>query len=283
MDKWIEDIEFEQVGPVVRLVKKFVTNPIANHTPPRIMKKMLRDDQSVLALSNWRDPGGWRSMVISYDPSQCVRTWDKILVKGGTIPMALRNRRKLAARLIARLLDEAQHRPAHALCLGAGPGHIITDAMLQAQKSDVHATLVDISNDAFEYGRELAAKKQLTERVKFIQGDVREVRIEDRVDVVKMIGICEYLTDGQITDIAKALQKIMPAGASMVFNSISDAHGTDKFFRRVFGLNMIYRTPQELARIFSQAGFGEFKVFSEPLGVYTVSVARMVSPAGGQA
>jgi len=247
------------------------------------MKKMLRDDQSVLALSNWRDPGGWRSMVISYEPSQCVRTWDKLLVKGGTMPMALRNRRKLATRLIAGLLDESRHRPAHVLCLGAGPGHIITDAMLQAQKNDTHATLVDISNDAFEYGKELAAGKELTQRVRFIQGDVREVRVEDRVDVVKMIGICEYLTDGQLLDIARALQKIMPVGAAMVFNSISDAHGTDRFFRRVFGLNMTYRTPQELTKIFSKAGFGEFRVFAEPLGVYTVSVARMLSPEGEQA
>jgi hypothetical protein len=45
---------------------------------------------------------------------------------------------------------------------------------------------------------------------------------------------------------------------------------------------MTYRTPQELAKIFSQAGFGEYEIFAEPLGVYTVSVARMVNSATGQ-
>lgn len=278
MQEWIKDIEFETVGTVGKLLKTLVTNPIANHTPPKLMKKFLRDDQCELALSNWRDPGGWRSMVISYDPTVVTRTWDKILVKAGTMPKALRNRRKLAARLISKLLDECPNRPAHALCLGAGPGHIITDAMMAADKKDCKATLVDISSDAFDYGRQLAKDKGVADRVEFIQGDVREVRVNDRVDVVKMIGICEYLTDEQLLDIAKALQAIMPKDAAMVFNSISDAHGTDRFFRRVFGLNMIYRSPQELEAIFSQAGFGDYTACAEPLGVYNVVGARMVDP-----
>ncbi len=275
MEKWIKDIEFEKLSGPAKLAKKLVINPLANNLPPEWIKAWLREGKSELALANWRDPGGWRSMVISYKGNP-EKTWDRILVKGGTIPMALRNRRKLASRLIAKLIDETPHR-AHVLCLGAGPGHIITDAMLAA-KNDSHATLVDISSDAFDHGRAVAEEKGLLDRVRFIQSDVREVRLDEQVDLVKMIGICEYLEDDQIEAIAGALGKIMPPGSGIVFNSISDAHGTDKFFRRVFGLHMIHRTPEQLQALLKRAGFGEFHTFPEPLGVYHVVVGRMVRP-----
>lgn len=268
------DIAFETLSPVARLLKKVVINPLANNLPPALLKKFLRDGKSELALANWRDPGGWRSMVISYH-GRPERLWDRILVTGGTIPMALRNRRKLAAAHIARLLDESPHRPAHALCLGAGPGHIITDAMLTA-RPDCRATLVDISSDAFAYGRKLAREKGLIERVEYIRGDVREIKdqITDRVDLVKLLGICEYLEDAQIVSIAAALAEIMPAGAALVCNSLSRTHGTEPFFKRVFGLHMIHRSPDELRRLFEPAGFGDWLIQPEPLGVYDIMVAR---------
>ncbi|MCK5114005.1 MAG: class I SAM-dependent methyltransferase [Phycisphaerae bacterium] len=279
---WIADIEFEQQSLSKRIAKKLVINPLANHLPAAWLKDWLRKGESELAHSNWKDPGGWRSMVISYEGNP-PKAWDRILVKGGTIPMALRNRRKLAGRLISRLLDESQHHPAHALCLGAGPGHIITDAMLAAE-NPCHATLVDISNDAFEYGRKVADEKGMLDSVKFIQGDVRDVKdmLTDRVDVVKMIGICEYLQDDQIVAIAEALREIMPNGSSIVFNSISTKHGTDKFFRRVFGLHMIHRTPQQLQALLEKAGFGDFVEFSEPLNVYHVIVGKMKNSQGAE-
>ena len=279
---WIADIEFERQGVCRRVAKKILINPLANHLPANWLKDWLRKGQSELANSNWNDPGGWRSMVISYEGNP-PKAWDRILVKGGTIPMALRNRRRLASRLLAQLLDESQHHPAHALCLGAGPGHIITDAMLKAEKP-CHATLVDISNDAFEYGRRVAEEKGMLDSVKFIHGDVRDVKdmLSDRVDVVKMIGICEYLQDDQIISIAEALREIMPNGSSIVFNSISKQHGTDRFFRRVFGLHMIHRTPQQLEELFEKAGFGDFVEFSEPLKVYHVIVGKMKNPRGSE-
>jgi 2-polyprenyl-3-methyl-5-hydroxy-6-metoxy-1,4-benzoquinol methylase len=277
MEAWVKDIEFERLSLAARLAKKILINPLANYLPAGLLKKFLRDGQSELALANWRDPGGWRSMVISYGGNP-EKTWDRILVKGGTIPMALRNRRRLAGRLIARLIDDVDHEPVHVLCLGAGSGMIIADAMAQAKKNS-EATLVDISSDAFDFGRQHAEEMYLSGRMKFVQGDVRDVAgmLEKRVDLVKMIGICEYLQDEQIVSIVQAIAEVMPVGASIVFNSISRRHGTDRFFRRVFGLNMIHRNPEDLQALLKPAGFGEFVTFAEPLGVYNVVVGKMTA------
>ena len=277
MESWVENIEFEKLSTGAKIAKRVLINPLANYLPAKWFKKWLADGQSELALANWRDPGGWRSMVISYlnEPNT---TWDRLLIKGGTIPMALRNRKKLATRLIAKLIDELDHEPAELLGLGAGPAMIIADAMTQASKKS-HATLVDLSSDAFDFGKQNAEKLGIAEQMNFIQGDVRDVAptLKDRIDIVKMIGILEYLQDDQIAAIAKALSQVMPKDSSIVFNSISKKHGTDRFFRRVFGLNMIHRSAEELQEIFKTVGFGNFEQFSEPLGVYNVVVGKMLN------
>lgn len=276
MESLLKEIEFERQGPLGRALGKFLFNPFANFMPAPLMRAMLKFGKSELAMANWRDPGGWRSMVISYNgrPRQIA---DKILVGAGKMSRALRNRRRLAGAIIAHLVDASPRQPAHVLCLGAGPGHIISDALCKA-KSPATATLVDISSDAFDYGQELARKLGLSDRMKFILGDARNVKqmLGQAPDVVKMLGLCEYLSDDQIRSIVQAVAEVMPKGTSIVTNSLSAAHGTDPFFRRVFGLNMIYRSPQQLQDLITPAGFGGYKLFAEPLGVYNVMVATRV-------
>jgi SAM-dependent methyltransferase len=274
LEEWVGDIPFERVGLMRRLLKTVLINPVGNYLPAGMLKAMLRFGRSELAAANWADPGGWRSMVISYN-GRCRQIADKILVRGGSMAIALRNRRRLAGRLIARLIDQAEREPVEVLCLGAGPGLIIMDALAQARRS-AHATLVDLSGDAFDYGRELADRAGLSDRVRFIRGDVRDVRnmLDRPPDLVKMLGICEYLDDEHIVHIARAVAEVMLPGSAIVFNSLSRRHGTDRFFRRVFGLHMIHRSVHQLQEMMREAGFEGFVSIPEPLGVYHVIVGR---------
>ncbi|MFB3892310.1 MAG: cyclopropane-fatty-acyl-phospholipid synthase family protein [Phycisphaerae bacterium] len=274
MNDWLEQIEFERTGPFRKAVARAIVNPLANYLPASLLRAILKLTKSRLAEANWRDPGGWRSMVISYD-GHSGKPVDRILIGAGAMPRALRNRRKLASRLLARLIDASARQPPHVLCLGAGPGCIIADA-LTASTAKATATLVDLSSDAFDYGRELATKLGLADRVRFVVGDARDVRkmLDGQVDVVKMLGLCEYLTDEQIKAIATAVAEVMPAGAPLVVNTLSKAHGTDRFFRRVFGLHMTYRDAAALQAICAAAGFGDFAAYWEPQRVYQVMVAR---------
>jgi len=271
----LDDISFERVAPWQRVLKAALVNPLANHLPPGLFRAVLRLSKSELARSNWDDPGGWRSMVISYD-GQPRQIADKILVKAGAIPMALRNRRKLAARVLARLIDDAEAEPVHVLCVGAGPGRIIMDAMQQSSR-EARATLVDLNSDPFDHGREQARAEGLEDKLHFVRCDVRDGLggvLNYPPDIVKMIGICEYLEDAQIVDLTRTVAKVMPAGAPIVLNSLSESHGTDRFFRRVFGLHMIHRSPEQLEALMDRAGFGQFVAYPEPLGVYQVLAGR---------
>lgn len=264
---------YERLSPLRAAAKRALVDPLANYLPPGLLKGLLRFGKSELAASNWADPGGWRSMVISYDGNP-PKLADKILVSGGVMGMALRNRLRLASGLIRDLIN-AGAPPVHVLCLGAGPGQITLRAMAAAEVES-EATLVDLNPDSFDYGRDLAASYGLTEKVRYIHGDVNDVRkmLDNPPAVVKMIGICEYLTDEQITDIVAAVAEVMPAGAPIVFNNITHKHGNDRFFRRVLGLHMVHRSVEELSDLMARAGFGDFEVHPEPLGVYNVIVGR---------
>ncbi len=270
----LQGVNFERYGPLRRLLKAVLVNPMANYLPSGMLKGLLKFGKSELAAASWVNPGGWRSMVISYN-GRPRKMADRILVNGGTMPAALRNRRRLGGKVLADLIDACPRQPVHVLCLGAGPGHIIMDAMTAARRKSF-ATLVDLNSDAFEYGKELAGKSGLADSVRFIQGDVRDVQkmLDRPPDVVKMMGICEYLTDEQIVGIAKAVATVMPPRSPIVFNSLSLRHGTDRFFRRVFGLHMKHRSPQQLQALMQSAGFADFQALAEPLGVYHVIVGH---------
>jgi hypothetical protein len=272
-----ENVEFERFGPLTRLLRTAVVNPIANYAPPGLLRWLLRVTRSELAAANWADPGGWRSMVISYN-GRCHQWADKLLVGMGAVPMALRNRRRLAARVLAGLIDACPHSPPEVLCVGAGPGMVIFDALSQARTA-ARATLVDLNDDAHEYARQLARQRGLDDRVRFVTGDVRQLagRLNGRVDIVKMLGICEYLPDEQLVSTARALADAMPTGGTVLFNSLSVRHGTDRFFRKVFGLHMIHRPVDALCQLMRQSGFGGFESLPEPLGVYHVVTASKQS------
>jgi phospholipid N-methyltransferase len=276
MESQAGEIEFERVGPLARFLRTVLINPVANYTPPTLMRWLLRATKSELAAANWADPGGWRSMVISYQ-GRCRQWSDKVLVGNGAVPMALRNRRRLAGRVLANLIDACPRQPVEVVCVGAGPGMIPIDALRQARRP-ARATLIDLSGAAHDYARELARREGLSQSVRCITGDACQIaqHIDGRVDIVEMIGICEYLRDEQIVSIVRTLTDVMPAAGTVVFNSLSDCHGTDRFFRRVFGLHMNHRSVEALCGLMRQAGLGEFECVAEPLGVYHVVTARKV-------
>src|SRR5450759_2875031 len=109
------EVQLENLSPAQRLLKRAVINPFANCMPAPMLRGLLRLTKSKLAAANWADPGGWESMVISYS-GQCEKPADQILVKAGTMPMALRNRKRLGAYLLAKMIDDCPVSHIHVLC-----------------------------------------------------------------------------------------------------------------------------------------------------------------------
>jgi hypothetical protein len=73
------DLGLERVSGARRVFKRALVNPLANHLPPGLVKAVLRFTKSQLAAANWKDPGGWKSMVLCYN-GRCVKPVDRLLV-----------------------------------------------------------------------------------------------------------------------------------------------------------------------------------------------------------
>ena len=259
------------------LLKKGIAEPLTNWVlPASLIRWMLRLTRSEMAQASWADPGGWKSMILSYRDDVPPQIADRLLVKLGSMPMALRNRRKLATEILARLIAERAGKRTNIVCLGAGPGMIVLDAMTRSAHGDCHAVMIDLNSDSFTFGRQLATEKKLIDRVRWIHGDVTHYRQLCDVEphLVKMIGICEYLPDAVLRDITRAIADVMPAGGYLVANSLTRRHGSDRFFRRVFDLHMVHRSVEQMKSLLAPAGLEIEHVLTEPLGVYDVLVCR---------
>lgn len=295
----IDGIQFEALTTGNRVMRDWFINPMINYILPRWLLRALLRGRSPLVDACVREPGSWECMRLSYEDQEAQGAIDKLVQKYGSFPMALRNRKRLVTRMLSELIFKhpvfgspvgrafsvsgvlrelvfSHQGPVHIVGVAAGTGHNIMEAMRLAPDSDSHAYMVDLSDGAVSFGRELAQRLGLADRITFIQGNVLEIDklIDVQPDIVVAVGILEYFTDEQVADLLKAMYKAAPSGGTFVANSIQPAHGSDRFLRTVLGLHVNYREPDHLRRLLSDAGYTNFTVRSEPLGIYSILVGR---------
>jgi len=271
-----EDSGLERLSAMTKVFKAVLVNPMINYIVPRgMLRRFLYNSGSPMAQASIDDPGGWRSMVIAYDNPEPVNRVDGMVMRLGSFPMGLRNRKRLSVKILSGLLDEREGR-INIVAIGAGAAHNVLESMGRTSQKDVHAYCIDLNAEAFGHGREQAAGLGLETRVRFIHGNAVDVHelIDVAPDLVTCIGIIEYLTDEQIVDIYKAMHAVAPEDGLLLTNSIANTHGTDRFLRTVFNLQLRYRSPEHVADLMEKGGFRPFIDESEPMGIYHILVGR---------
>lgn len=270
------DEGFERISLGTRFFKGIFINPLINCLVPRkTLRKFLYNCGSPMAKASINDPGGWRSMVIAYENPEPVNKWDKMVMRLGSFPMGLRNRKRLAVALIGDLLDNNPELN-NLVAIGAGAAHNVLEAMAVSSHRDVRACCIDLNEDAFAHGREMASRLGLEDRVQYIRGNA--VDVADLIDVppelVTCIGIIEYLTDEQVVNIFKAMHAASGPHAALLANSIANTHGTDRFLRTIFKLKLNYRSPDAVKALMEKGGYRIVDRRTEPMKIYNILVAR---------
>jgi ubiquinone/menaquinone biosynthesis C-methylase UbiE len=163
--------------------------------------------------------------------------------------------------------------------VGAGPGLHVQEAIVQSgiDPRQVQAYLIDRDSDAFEYGRQCARDRGIENCVSFVQGDAREIRrvLPDVApQIVKVVGLLEYLTDAQAVDLLRALREVMVSGGQILTHGIVDRYNTAPFVARTFGLKHVYRTANQVQDMLESVGFGSVEMCEEPLKIYPILVAK---------
>jgi hypothetical protein len=275
----VNGMQFE-VLPWAQRAAKIIVDPWRNYLlPASFWRFILRRSRSPLIAESLRRPGSWQSMRIVYANDPPVGLCDRMAVLYNPISMASRNRRKL---IVAKLSEILKRRAGESqlsiIGVGAGPGLHVQEAICRSGISParVKAYLIDRDSDAFEYGRECAKERGIENCVSFLQGDARDIgRVLPEVSpqVVKVVGLLEYLTDEQALELLRALREAMVEGGEILTHGIVDRFNTAPFVRRIFGLNHVYRTGSRIRQMLESVGFRNIEMSEEPMKIYPILVA----------
>lgn len=221
-------------------------------------------------------------MELVYRNAEPVDWFDRQALRDNPISMAARNRRKIVTDRLTKLIQKyGSQEPVTLLGVGAGPGWHIQTAIVDSGIEPNRATayLIDLDDDAFHYGKALAESFGIQRSVNFIQGDasrISEVLPSTRFQIVKLIGIIEYLTDDQLSSMLQAIHAVMAPGGALVTHGLVDKYKTGKFLARVFQLRHHQRDAERLKGMLIKNGFRIDVCEYEPAGIHPIVTATRV-------
>lgn len=269
----------ESASPLRRLAY-LVSAPYKNFLlPSSWLLWLMRRSKSPLVADALLKAGSWRSMEITYRNDEPVDWIDRQALRTNPIAMAARNRRQIVtARLSALIARYGETAPVTVLGVGAGPGRHVQTAIVDSgiDPTRVTAYLIDRDDDAFEYGRALATRLEIAGRIHFIKGDalrIRETLPDVAAQVVKVIGLAEYLNDVELVALLRALRDVMTPDGSLVTHGLVDVYRTARFLARVFNLRHYQRNERQMTTLLEAAGFRTLDCITEPMGIHPILTA----------
>lgn len=274
----IED-KFESFSRGRLIVKNLIINPLINYLLPRkLLLHLLKTNKSPLLEESIKDPGGWKSMHLSYESAAPVSNIDKFVLHYGIFPMGLRNRKRMMTRILKELIHEyAEKGHVHIVGVGAGPGTNVIEAMAKAERDNVTAYCLDLNDEAFAHGEMLKKRHGLeAHRVQYIKGNAVELDKHVKVTphIIKLIGILEYLSDKEVADLLCFAHSALGTHGAVVTHSIYNRHGHERFLKHFLNLRLNYRSVSHISGMLEAAGFSITHEEMEPLGIYSAIVGR---------
>lgn len=257
-----------------------LTNPYKNFLLPESwLKGLLSSSQSALLAETFRRPGGWRTMEMMYHNEKPVDQLDRQAIRENHIARASRNRLQIVTQILMDSISQyTKQGKVTIMGVGAGPGRHVQTAIsrLNLSADQITAYLIDLDDDAFDYGRRFAQQLGISDGVHFIQGDAREIQdvLPDvKPHVVKLIGLVEYLNDQQLTELLNALHRVMVPGGTLVTHGLVDPYNGSPFLKRIFGLEHVKRTGAEMQQILESTGFRTLDLVEEPMKIFPILTA----------
>lgn len=255
-------------------------NPLKNViVPAETLINFLKSSQSPLLEESFQRPGGWRSMQIIYRNETPVDWLDDQALRANPMSLASRNRCRIVIQKLAKIISELPaNEHINVLGVGSGPGVQIQTGIAESgiEKDRVTAYLIDLDDDAREFGESISEQLGLTGRVHFRTGDARrisDILPDTEIHLAKLVGILEYLTDDELLEMLQAVKEIMVPKGVIVTHAINDAYHAKPFLRRVFNLHHQYRSEKHMKALLSEAGFKCTDCTIEPTGIYPILTA----------
>lgn len=271
-----DEMKYERFS-MAQVVLNQLLNPFRNYLlPAGFLRWIATRSGSPLIHETLRRPGGWPSMRIIHENAQPVDVLDKLALRASPISMATRNRRKLVVQMLSEIMCGLQNRENVQLVgVGAGPGWHLQEAIQLAGREPATCAiyLIDLDPAAAEAAREEAASRGTLKSLNAITGDARHIaRLLPGIqpDLVKLVGLIEYLNDQEVRSLFDAFYAVMPAGAHLLTHGLVDRYGQARFLARTFGLRHHARSGAQVQALLQASGFEVAEIRVTPMRIYPV-------------
>lgn len=263
------------IGVYVYL-KKFFYKRIFKKLPP--VNTMFFDGLGKYAKQVTAKPGSWQALKLIYEqPTEKPYTISWMIDRLGFINtncQSVRNRLAIVSSVLKQLLDKDIIKKA--LLIACGSADSLNTAFLQSTLSNKRINLVDSCEDAILFLNKSFIGTNIMIENYTIEDYLVTNPKEEMFDLIELVGLLEYLDDKKIKEYFSKIFDILQPGGYFITSSISYNLSTTPviFSENVINWKMIYRTKEQLAKLTKDAGFDDFEIITEPLGIHNIVVAR---------
>jgi len=227
------------------------------------------------------DPGTFRMLEKIYTRRELVTPLDYMLYYSLSAD-ALRNRLNAVIRFTTAYLRSKVHASTEQLLvlnLGAGTGRdtieVCRNDPLIAEKTDIHC--IDLDSEALAVGVRIASSRGLG-NIRYFQKNITRLNYRKEADYGLLIGILCPLEFDHCVRLLKIMKRYFKPGAPVVAACVLDEMLKKDLFtayilREIAGWNLCFRKPEDVQRMFEEAGYRYGGVFYDvPTRFYSIGI-----------
>lgn len=183
-------------------------------------------------------------------PNPALVRWDRFL-QAQSAPKAVRNRKAYFASLLLSL--DKTTKKLEVLNVGSGPGRDVSAFFDAHPGSNCHIVCLDHDINAIAHARQLCSAH--LSRIDFVQKNALRFQTDRRFHLIWSAGLFDYLDDKVFVFLLRKLGSFLQPGGHLVIGNFSQDNPTQVYMEVIGSWFLKYRTPQDLARLASAAGF----------------------------
>lgn len=230
---------------------------------------------SDLARESLKQPGSWRCLEIVYRNEH--RTWLDRFFLSSRSARGARNRLLVFQEEICKCIEQRAHvsNPVKLISFGSGPGHEILGCIERFRGNvTMEATCVDRDPSALECGRFLVDQKGLSDRIKYVEGNVLRMNSMNTMhDIGILSGLIDYFDfETAVSVLKRVREQLLPGGTVLIANM--RRHYLASTMRLLGDWNLVYKEPEELESILRESGYEGIEVWLEPEKIFCIGRAR---------
>ena len=186
-----------------------------------------------------------------------------------SVVRAVRNRRGLLADAIRDVATRAARtagEPVLVTSLASGPAREILDVLTAPDAPPIHATCVDVDDEAIAFATERARERRVSDHITFARDNViRLARGRGRTSIppqhlIYSVGLIDYLEDEHVVALLDWIHDRLRPGGTAIVGNMDVANPDRAFMDHILEWRLIHRRADDLRALFARSRFGDGQV-----------------------